>query len=77
MQTMDDLALWEFKSVLYGRSSLMKRTVDTNYNLLSLEDMLRMFRISRANHDNNFTYLEQRHWLSMLGSKLLGRPGQV
>jgi hypothetical protein len=77
MQTVDDLALWEFKSVLYGGSSLMKRTADTNYDLLSLGDMMRMFRISSANHDNNFTYLDQRHWLAMLGSKLLGRPGQV
>jgi len=75
-QTKDDLALWEFKSALHRSTSLVKRTADINYDLLTLKDMIGLFRISLATRDNSFSFSEERYWLLMLLSKFLGRASK-
>ena len=75
-QTKDDLALWEFKSVLHGSTSLVKRMADSRYNMFTLKDMIGLFRISLTTQDNSFSFSEERHWLLMILSKLLRRESK-
>ena len=71
MQTPDDLALWDFNYARFSRSSLLRPTAERNYQGLTVNDIIVLFLISLTARDNNFSYIDTRVWLQMLGSKLL------